>query len=323
MSKSGNVSESEAKERNCPYCGSSPKNFITNSRDGTIVCSQCGTVISDKLIDMGFESSVFGPEDARKIRTGPKLTSRMQAYGVNTIISVTASDYRSHRVKNPFLVQRLRKMNSRTMFSTSKKRNFIRASQILDHSSSRLNLPSYVKEEAMKIYSYALENDLVKGRSITSIIAGAVHIALRKMGVPRQLKEIAVAFDIDEKELGKGSRLLMRRIGIKVLPANPASYVPSLCSRLGLKPIVQTIAVKLINEASKRNLIIGKDPVSTSAAAIYLTCRILKERKTQKEIAETAGVTEVTVRNRYRNMKKGLNDMITEIKENLPRSTQV
>jgi len=44
-----------------------------------------------------------------------------------------------------------------------------------------------------------------------------------------------------------------------------------------------------------------------AAAALYIACLQSDEKKTQKDIAEAAGVTEVTVRNRYKTLKKQLN----------------
>ena len=50
----------------------------------------------------------------------------------------------------------------------------------------------------------------------------------------------------------------------------------------------------------------GKDPTGLAAAAIYIAGIIEGERRTQREIAETATVTEVTVRNRYKELVRKL-----------------
>ncbi len=299
----------------CPYCGADRRNFFRNDKEGKIICSKCGTVVNDKIIDSGPEYRVFGSEDSGKIRVGPPISSKVLDLGINTIISVNSSEYSKGKIKDPLLVQRLKKMDSRTKVYTSRRRNFVKASQVLDEVSPILTLPNYIKEEAMKLYSFALEKDLIKGRSVVPMIAGAVYIACRKLGVPRPLRDISDAFAIKEKELGKSARLLMRKMDIKILPADPASYIPSLCAKLRLPARVETVAIKIIQEAKKKRLAIGKDPIGTSAAAVYLSCRLLKERRTQRSLAEYAGVTEVTVRNRYKNLKKGLKEFIEDVRK--------
>ncbi|MBA7688334.1 hypothetical protein ES703_96813 [subsurface metagenome] len=43
-----------------------------------------------------------------------------------------------------------------------------------------------------------------------------------------------------------------------------------------------------------------------AAAALYLACRMNGENRTQKMLAEASGVTEVTIRNRYKELKRVL-----------------
>ncbi len=296
----------------CPYCGADSKYFFTDSREGKIICTKCGTIISERIIDRGPEYRVFDSEDVGKVRAGPPISPRALDLGVNTIITATGAEYSAGKVRDTILYHRLKKMDSRTKMHNSQRRNFVKATRVLDKVTPILNLPGYVKNEAIKIYKYVLQNDLVKGRSVVPMIAGAVYIACRRHQIPHPLRQIAQAFNIKEKELGKSSRLLMKKVGIKVLPADPVSYVPQLCAKLGLPPKIQTLAMQIIEEAKKRNLAIGKDPKGTSAAAVYLACRLLKERQTQRKLAESAGVTEVTVRNRYKNMRKGLMDLINK-----------
>ena len=54
-------------------------------------------------------------------------------------------------------------------------------------------------------------------------------------------------------------------------------------------------------------LTFGKDPSGMAGAALYIACLECGERVTQKKIAEAAGVTEVTIRNRYKSLVKDMN----------------
>jgi transcription initiation factor TFIIB len=74
-----------------------------------------------------------------------------------------------------------------------------------------------------------------------------------------------------------------------------------------LGPQIQKEAIRIIREAVKKGLISGRGPTGVAAAALYIAAAKHGERRTQKEVAEVAGVTEVTIRNRYRELKKELN----------------
>jgi transcription initiation factor TFIIB len=58
--------------------------------------------------------------------------------------------------------------------------------------------------------------------------------------------------------------------------------------------------------AHKKNLVVGKDPISMAASIIYLVNLSERKPRTQAEIAKAAGVTEVTVRNRSKELRKKL-----------------
>ncbi|MGQ4871799.1 MAG: transcription initiation factor IIB, partial [Candidatus Thorarchaeota archaeon] len=64
--------------------------------------------------------------------------------------------------------------------------------------------------------------------------------------------------------------------------------------------------VEILKRSREKGLTIGRDPLGLAAAAIYVASILLDERRTQREIAEVARVTEVTVRNRYKEIVRVL-----------------
>jgi transcription initiation factor TFIIB len=56
----------------------------------------------------------------------------------------------------------------------------------------------------------------------------------------------------------------------------------------------------------KEEISAGKDPMGLAAAVLYLSSIKSGEAVTQISIAEAAGVTEVTVRNRFKDLKSKL-----------------
>jgi transcription initiation factor TFIIB len=88
--------------------------------------------------------------------------------------------------------------------------------------------------------------------------------------------------------------------------ADPLMYVSKIAERTGISGKTQGIAIQILREARNRRAVAGKDPMGLAAAALYVACLQNDEKKTQKDIAEAAGVTEVTVRNRYKTLKRQL-----------------
>ena len=68
----------------------------------------------------------------------------------------------------------------------------------------------------------------------------------------------------------------------------------------------EEIAHKIISMARKLKLTSGRGPTGIAAAASYIASVLTGERKTQREIAEIAQVTEVTIRNRYKELVEKL-----------------
>jgi len=170
-----------------------------------------------------------------------------------------------------------------------------------------LGLPSTLHEEVAKLYEKALEKGLVRGRSIESIIAALVYSLCREYGTPRTLTEISQASGIEKRELGRTYRYISRKLNMRILPAKAASYIPRFASMLNLSDKVQVRAIDILKKARKKDVVSGKGPCGCAAAAIYIASVLQGERRTQREVADVVGVTEVTIRNRYKEIAEALN----------------
>ena len=65
---------------------------------------------------------------------------------------------------------------------------------------------------------------------------------------------------------------------------------------------MQSKAIELLKDAAKKGLTSGRGPTGVAAAAIYIASVQCGERRTQRDVADVARVTEVTVRNRYKEL---------------------
>jgi transcription initiation factor TFIIB len=190
--------------------------------------------------------------------------------------------------------------------SNATERNLAFALSELDRMASALGLPRNVRETAAVVYRDAVDKNLIRGRSIEGVAAAALYAACRQCNVPRTLDEIAEVSRVSRKEIGRTYRFISRELGLKLLPTSPIDYVPRFCSGLTLKGEVQSRAVEILRQAGERELTSGRGPTGVAAAAIYISSILGGERRTQREVAEVAGVTEVTIRNRYKELAEKL-----------------
>jgi transcription initiation factor TFIIB len=296
--------------KKCPECGGI--NLFYNKEKGEVICKDCGLVVEDKMVDFGQDWREFDSESSeQKRRTGAPITYTQYDQGLGTEVGRKADLYNlEKKTKNKFF--RLRKWQYR--ISTAIERNLKLALAELKRVSSYLKLPKSVEEEAARIYTMAVQRGLVRGRSMESVVAGALYAACRRHEVPRTLDELSEASGIEKKEVGRTYRFITRELAITILPSNPIDYLPRFSSSLKLSPKTQSKSVEIIEQAQRAELTSGRGPTGIAAAGLYVAALINGEKRTQREVADVAGVTEVTIRNRYKELLEKL-DLEKEIKK--------
>jgi transcription initiation factor TFIIB len=196
-------------------------------------------------------------------------------------------------------MNRLRKWQERVRTKDAGERNLQFALSETDRMASALGVPRSVREVASVIYRRALSEDLIRGRSIEAVAASALYAACRKEGIPRSLEEVTHVARVERKEIGRTYRYIARELELGMRPVDPQKYVPRFCSALDLSEEVQSKAKEVVEASTAEGLLSGKSPTGYAAAAIYAASLLCNEKKTQREVADVAQVTEVTIRNRY------------------------
>jgi|GEM_PF-47321 len=291
----------------CPDCGST--NLRWDYERGELICEDCGMVIEESLIDFGPEWRAFDSyQKTKRQRTGSPVKYTKPNKGLVTEIDRYNRDIRGTKLSPQAASQmgRLRKWHRRSSVSSSIERNLTIALGDLDRIASYLRLPANIKEAAALLYRKAVEKGLIRGRLIESVVAAVVYMVCRQYGIPRTLDEITEVSQVSKKEIGRTYRFLKKELYVDVPLTNPIYYVPRFASALGLSGKVQEKAKEILQEAINKGLISGRGPTGVAAAAVYIASVMTGERRTQKEVAEVAGVTEVTIRNRYRELKREL-----------------
>jgi transcription initiation factor TFIIB len=286
----------------CPECNG---RLISDAEHGETVCEDCGLVVEEDEIDPGPEWRAFdSSERDNKSRVGAPTTNMMHDKGLSTNIGWQNKDAygRTLSASQREKMQRLRTWNERFRTRDSKERNLKQALGEIDRMASALGLPENVRETASVIYRRALDEDLLPGRSIEGVATSALYAAARQAGTPRSLDEIAAVSRVERMELTRTYRYIIRELNLEVQPADPKSYVPRFASDLDLSDEAERQARKLLDAAAETGAISGKSPVGLAAAAVYAASLLTNEKVTQSQVSDVANISEVTIRNRYKEL---------------------
>ncbi|MFX1558789.1 MAG: transcription initiation factor IIB family protein, partial [Promethearchaeota archaeon] len=266
----------------CPECGGKT---ISIQEKGEIVCSSCGLVISERSLDISHSGkrAFTKQEKERRERTGSPISILLPDMGLSTVIDKSS-------IKNPDL-KRAAKWNSRMTWD---KRNMLIATTELKRIGSNLNLPDHVKKSAIRLYIEAFKKKLLRGRSINGMVAACLYFACRDKKIPRTLQEILDETAINAKNVRRCYRTIIREMNLKAPSTNPISLIPRFITELGLDLEVEKATIKVLQSFTSKFSTSGKDPKGLCAGALYLVCKKMDKRISQKEIANVVGVTEVT-----------------------------
>jgi len=290
----------------CPECSST--NLVADSDMGEYVCGRCGLVIEENIPSPEAEWRAFTPQerDARA-RAGTPINYSHYDKGLSTVIRVERDAFgRSLSPKVKQQMWRLRRWQTRSKVHASQSRNLMLAMSELQRLSDILHIPSSVHDMAAIIYRKTLNEGLVRGRSISGMVAGGLYAAIRFSKLPRTLKEIAEASQRTQKEIARSYSVIVRNLDMRMPIDDPIYYVTKVAKKAKVSSDVEGLAIHLIKIAKKNYATTGKDPSGLAAAILYLSARMLKEKVTQARLAKAANVTEVTVRNRKRDLMKSL-----------------
>ena len=292
---------------NCPRCVKGK--MVTDNESGEMFCSKCGFVMSEKIQESGPEWRSFTQDEhGDRARAGAPTSLTMHDMGLATIINPVNKDASGKpltaTMKNT--IERLRTWDNRSQVHEPVDRNFRQAFSELNRLKDKLAISESVVEKAAYIYRKALDKGLVRGRSISALMASALYAACRDTETPRNLKDVEIAANIKRKDIARCYRLLVKELDLKMPVTDSIQCVARIASKIGIAEKTKRYAVKVLAIAQANEASAGKDPMGLASAALYLSCVKNGEDKTQRDIAEAANVTEVTIRNRYKGLKESI-----------------
>jgi transcription initiation factor TFIIB len=276
---------------------------------GELVCHNCGFVISMNQISRGPEWRAFDLAEREKLpRTGAPMSWTIHDMGLSTTISWENKDYSGRKLgpEEQSRLYRLRKWHRRSKLTDSNQRNLAHALSEMSKISYELNLPRNVIETSSMIYRHALQKKLIRGRTIQTVMVASLYMACRQCGVIRTLEDVANAANITKKDAARNYRFLLRELKSTVPQTNPSGYISKIVNNLELNGETERLALKILMRAGELRLTGGRGPGGTAAACVYISCNLTGDQRTQSEIAREAQVTEVTIRNRYKELAQHL-----------------
>lgn len=279
--------------------------MLYDEQRGEIICEDCGLVANSVIFSREPEWRAYNSEEEKsKVRVGLP-TSILNNREMRTVIVGKKDTYgKTLDTATQAKYARLSQMDERIQDRTT--RNLKSALVELKRIKSHLNLSDDIAETAILLYRLALDKDLIKGRSVIGMISASIYLACRKKKAAITLKDTAETANITTKELGRCVRIFLQNINVTNTSPDPVTLVNRLGENLGLTMYTRKVAIDILTEAREKKLTMGKIPMSLAAAAIYIASIQTGERRTQQQIATPARTTPVTIRNRFKELAKGL-----------------
>ena len=284
----------------CSACRSEV--VVTDHECGEVICSRCGVVIARLEGSSIQEWRAFNVDDFySRSRVGGATSLARYNKGLLTTIG-NSRDSKESGIN----FDRIRIWDFR--IQTANDRSLKQALPALEHLKESLGLPDTIVEKSAYFYRKAARINLIKGRTVSSVLAASVYLACRELETPRTLNEVSSASNVPRKKISRDYRLLVHTFDPKIPAVDHIRCITRIANKVGLSEKTKRMAVKIMRQVVAMQISAGKGPMGIAATVLYIACLQGGEVKTQKELSIAAGVTEVTIRNRYSDLKKYLQD---------------
>jgi transcription initiation factor TFIIB len=284
----------------CSACRSEV--VVTDHECGEVICSRCGVVVDRLESSTIQEWRAFSIDDFyRKSRIGGATSLARYNKGLLT----TIGNSRDSKERG-FNFGRIRVWDFRIQAAND--RSLKQALPTLEHLKESLGLPETIVEKSAYFYRKAARINLIKGRTVSSVLAASVYLACRELETPRTLNEVSSASNVSRKKISRDYRLLVHTFDPRIPAIDHMRCVTRIGNKVGVSEKTKRMAIKIMRQVIAMQISAGKGPMGIAATVLYIACLQAGEIKTQKELSIAAGVTEVTIRNRYSELKKYLQD---------------
>lgn len=279
--------------------------LISDAESGETICGSCGAVVEDRATETRAGWRNFGAGAIYRGRTGDSSSLARHDMGLAAVIGRENVDARGVLLSSVVLsaIGRWRTWDSRGQSQDSSDRSLQQAFDILNRLKTKLNLSGAMIEKAAYLYRKALEKQLSRGRRISTLIGACTYISCRDLGSPLSLSYVAEQSNVQRNDLARMYRVVLIELDLKVPMVDPMKCIARVASKAGLSEKTKRHAILIMDGAAKKGKRGGKNPMGFAASSLYAACLANGERTNQRSLAEAAGVTEVTIRNRMKDFR--------------------
>jgi len=291
-------------------CESHPYSIlIEDHRAGDMICSECGLVVGDRIVDVSSEWRTFANSDKEGVdmcRVGAVEDPTMGGSDLSTVIGRATGSAGFDENGKPIY------RNKFAESSTEKTRR--QANRELNEMAERLSVDRSIVNNAQHIYYKVHKNKLVKGRNNQAIIAACMYIACNNEAVPRTFKEICAVSNSSKKDIGRCFKIIKNEVETNYNSTTPADLITRFCSKLNLPKVVEKLADQIIQRASNIQEINGRSPISIAAAAIYMAAESSGIIRNYEDISGISGAAVTTIKSTLKQMQ--LNNLLAQVQQN-------
>jgi len=300
----------------CNDCGSD--DLIEDRKQGDVVCRNCGLVIFGHIVDFTSEWRSFADDQRNNDpnRVGGPLHPLLES-SIGTLISkgLRGSNCLNERLVKTQNQNRIQRTDRFLIQAFNKIIVFLEKAFLSQGLKEKV-------EELFKLYfnHLTLRSDgsrtkcALRNDETLSIIAASIFIVCRNEGIPRTFKEISDVTKVPKKEIGARVRAIEKSLwGIRICKnRNTENFVSRFCFKLGLPPETWKLAENVAKVVREKDGLYGRTYTSVAAASIYIVVQLpLCEFKCSlKEIAETVGISEMTIRAAHKAMYPYRNEIL-------------
>ena len=274
--------------------------IITDYETGEMFCQNCGRILQEKSTDVKKEGGSF----TQNQHMPTSLT--MHDKGLSTIIGKSNHDSvgkpLSYEMKKS--MKRMRVWDSQSQVKTTAERNLRSALYEMLKLKEKLALSDAVIERAAYFYRKAAKAQLVRGRTIKSIVGACMYAACRDMDTTRTIIEIADHLQERRKLIAKSYRMLFQNLRLTISIPDPINSIIKFANNLQLSETTKRDAIKIFDTLKEKELTAGKKPDAIAASVIYMACIRTNINLSQSEISRISGISGVTIRNRFDDFRK-------------------
>lgn len=319
----------------CPECSA---NLIQDYSKGEFICERCGYVAMDNVYDFGRESNATDFEEKSKnTRASGSTSLALHDYGLRTEIASGSKDYAGKSIDYQMAEQMnsIRRWHIRSRIVSPQERRLSNVLTKINETCAAMSLPKLLVETAAMIYRNYESMQEAKGKSIACMAAATIYLACKKCRVVRSLEEIVAATGITEEDRSN-VKLASKYYRMMVMEMSAFSeqtsetqealqqqqqkanvtmaidhYISKLSNMAKIDTKVERLAIDIAHKTDDHMLADGKAPNGLAAAYIYISSLLLGINILQRDVSSLSGVTEVTIRNRCKDMLTGFKLTVT------------